>query len=139
MNSNTKMFLAGLAVGVLLAVSWYYFKGGATEKFEEKKPEEAPKPQEPKKPQLVLFYMNGCHHCQMLMPTWAKLEEMLAQGGPVEPVKIELSEPAAQGHNVRGAPTIRLYTEGLTGLKYAEYKGDRSLEDIVRFISQPTA
>ena len=140
MDQSTKMFLAGLAVGVLLVVAWYYFKGSNSKETypgtEEKKIVSKP---EPKKAQLAFFYSNGCHHCHAMMPTWTKLEEILSQGGPVEPIKIEMGEPASQGHDIKGVPTLRLYIKGMDSPEFIEYKGDRSLEDIVRFISQPKA
>ena len=131
MDPSIKMFVIGLAVGLILALAWHYFRSGS-ESYEASEPE-TPAPQPMPKPQLVLFYMNGCGHCEHLMPTWMKLEEQLQQS-PIETKRIELSQPEAQGQDVKGAPTIRYFPMGLIRADtYAEYNGDRSLEDILRF------
>ena len=130
MDPSIKMFVIGLAVGLILAVAWHYFKG-SSESYEASEVSNPPEPVQ--KPQLVLFYMNGCGHCEHLMPIWNKLEEQLQQS-PIETSRIELSQPEAQGQDVKGAPTIRYFPMGMgRSDTYAEYSGDRSLEDLLRF------
>jgi thiol-disulfide isomerase/thioredoxin len=135
MDGTVKMFIAGVVIGALLMYAWYYFKD--SEKFHEEKEKTAPEP--PKEtPQLVLFYSNGCGHCHRLMPIWEKVEEAL-KDSPVRASKIEMGQPEAAGHEVKGVPAIRMFPRGISQ-GFIEYspqvqgvKGDRSLEDIMRF------
>jgi hypothetical protein len=136
MDGTVKMFIAGVVVGALLVYAWYYYRSSEKFQEEQKQPE---KPEPPKQtPQLVLLYSNGCGHCHRLMPVWEKIEEAL-KDSPVQAIKIEMSQPEAAGHEVKGVPAIRLFPHGMSQ-GFIEYspqvqgiKGDRSLDDIMRF------
>lgn len=133
MDQSTKILVLGIVIGIVLAMAWQYFKGNKPSSEGPKEEVRAPEPKSSS--QLVLFYSNGCGHCHQLMPTWSKVEEALS-GSPLETKKIEMGEPTSAGHNIRGVPTIRLYPEGISHVdKFMEYKGDRSLGDIMNFVS----
>ena len=126
-----------IVILALVGVGIYYWYTHRTSSFEA-----TPIPAQPKppSPSLVLFYSHGCGHCHHLMPTWNKVEEHLR--GKMDTRKIEMSEPEAAPHagTIRGVPTIRLYPQGLERAdNYMEYKGDRSLEDIMRFSAVVTS
>jgi len=58
------------------------------------------------KPILVLFFMDGCPHCDATMPHWDKV----AAGNPnLNPVKIEASA-VPDDSGVSGFPTMEYHT-----------------------------
>lgn len=126
------MLIFGIAIGLIVAMAWQYYKGSSSSSAESKQAVKDPEPKSP--PQLVLFHMNGCGHCRDLMPTWSKIEEALA-GSPLVTKTIESKDKEMAGHTIKGFPTIRLFPEGLSHPdRYMEYRGDRSLGDIMNFI-----
>ena len=86
------------------------------------------------KPVLVLFFAHGCGFCKRMMPEWNKFKN-------VSPISIsevpaeQMSEynPLQNEENIVGYPTIRLYNKGKL---VKEYDGDRSKEDIMRFVKK---
>ena len=89
---------------------------------------------------FTLYYMNGCPHCESILPEYKKFAasgqvnmngkktkiRMLEQGDPNAAAEIE-------ARNVKGFPTFVLSTaDG----KYLEYQGERSVPAIGQFISQ---
>ena len=86
------------------------------------------------KPVLVLFFAHGCGYCKRMMPEWNKFKN-------VSPISIsevpaeQMSEynPLQNEENIVGYPTIRLYNKGKL---VKEYDGDRSKEDIMRFVKK---
>lgn len=133
MDQNTKMILVGVAIGIAIASTYYYF-------YLKESYTPATQVIEPPKitPQLVLFYSNGCGHCHRLAPTWEQVEQHLSKAPNFRVKKIESADPeSALGKDVRGVPTIRLYPQGLENPdQFIEYSGDRSLQDIIKFATQ---
>jgi len=89
---------------------------------------------------FTLYYMNGCPHCESILPEYKKFAasgqvnmngkktkiRMLEQGDPNAAAEIE-------ARNVKGFPTFFLSTaDG----KHLEYQGERSVPAIGQFISQ---
>lgn len=90
------------------------------------------------KPIIVLFFMNGCPHCEMMMPDWKRAVEQFQGGshrGRALTAEVEYSAMASLPPQLRtivnGFPTILVIKDGKPG---AEYAGDRSAESILAFI-----
>jgi hypothetical protein len=89
---------------------------------------------------FTLYYMNGCPHCETILPEYKKF----AAAGQVQmngkKVKIRMLEqgdpnaaPEIEARNVKGFPTFVLATaDG----QYLEYQGERSIPAIGQFISK---
>jgi len=89
---------------------------------------------------FTLYYMNGCPHCETILPEYKKF----AAAGQVQmngkKVKIRMLEqgdpnaaPEIEARNVKGFPTFVLATaDG----QHLEYQGERSIPAIGQFISQ---
>ena len=81
---------------------------------------------------VVLYYAPWCPHCKTLMPTWDQLEsESSGSNVSVEKVDCDANPEAAEEQGVNGFPTIVLFKNG----EAVTYEGDRSLDDIKKFIS----
>jgi hypothetical protein len=106
----------------------------------------------PLKPLFILFYMNGCGHCELFMnsPEWDKIKK---RKGLVS-VQMEAGEssigesnfirgeeymahkhklPVIEAHktnNVRGYPTLAK----LVGDEVIEYNGERKAKDILEWL-----
>jgi len=81
---------------------------------------------------LLLNHMNGCGHCEKLMPEWdqfAKENDTI-----IKTKKVEVNEDPsiAKKYGVKGFPTILLI--GPTGEKLDTYEGDRSKEGLFSYI-----
>lgn len=104
-------------------------------------PSQGPPPQAPQgppqgqQPALVFFHMNGCGHCTHMKPAWEAASQKLAST-PVKPLALEAGQHAnvVKDLGIRGFPTIRYYPSGFApGAPFVEYKGDRSVESLMRF------
>ncbi|NBO70965.1 hypothetical protein EBV26_10850 [bacterium] len=88
---------------------------------------------------FTLYYMNGCPHCESILPEYRQFVasgqvelngkktkiRMLEQGDPE-------AAPELEANNVKGFPTFVLSTvEG----KNIEYKGDRTVAAMKEFIA----
>lgn len=89
---------------------------------------------------FTLYYMNGCPHCETILPEYksfvaAGLFE--ANGKKTKIRMLEQADPAAapelEAHNVKGFPTF--YMQTADG-KSIEYKGERNVAAISQFIGQ---
>lgn len=89
---------------------------------------------------FTLYYMNGCPHCESILPEY---KNFAASGQIVEngkKTKIRMLEqgdssaaPELEANNVKGFPTFVLQTaDG----KSIEYQGDRTIPAIKEFIGQ---
>jgi len=79
---------------------------------------------------LILYYTNWCGWSQKFLPTWDKLQEQVKD---VEFVKIDCEKDKELCQNVPGFPFLILEK---TSPKKVEYKGDRSIEDVLRFLEK---
>jgi len=59
---------------------------------------------------LVDFYADWCGPCKMLEPTVKSLAE--STGAAVAKVDIDQNQPLAQQYQVRGVPTLLLFSDG---------------------------
>lgn len=89
---------------------------------------------------FTLYYMNGCPHCETILPeykTFVSQGQFAANGKTTKIRMLEQGDPAAapelQAHNVTGFPTFYMTTaDG----KDIEYKGDRKVSAMKDFISK---
>jgi hypothetical protein len=85
---------------------------------------------------FTLFYMDGCPHCEDILPDfnkWAAAGQILANDKPVKIRKLEREEagPLLDQKGVKGFPTFILTTANGTDI---EYSGDRSTSGYEQFI-----
>ena len=93
-----------------------------------------------KKHGIILFYMNGCGHCETMKPSWNKLITELKDKhkneiilGAVESGNMEMFKKHGINPAVSGFPTI-LYFHPSRHNTPEHYKGDRSYEDLKKWI-----
>lgn len=80
-----------------------------------------------KKPIVILFFMDGCGHCEANKPAWDKFKKMM--GGTVEIAEVE-SEATPDSSGVTGFPTM-VYVDA-TGAKKEISGAKSSPEDIAK-------
>lgn len=93
-----------------------------------------------KKHGIVLFYMDGCGHCEIMKPAWNKVVEELKDKhkdeiilGAVESSSMEMFKKHGIHPAVSGFPTILYFPPGRYNTP-VHYKGDRSYEDLKNWI-----
>jgi hypothetical protein len=93
-----------------------------------------------KKHGIVLFYMNGCGHCETMKPSWNKLITELKDKhkneiilGAIESGSIDMFKNHGINPAVSGFPTILYFQPGRHNMP-EHYKGDRSYEDLKKWI-----
>ena len=120
-----KRQIAMLAVSIGAALAYAYFMGffnrehfGLSQTSKE----------------LVFFSVKGCGHCEEFQPTWDLLKSNYGNTAHIELVQVKQDEKPeiASQYGITSFPTI-LSIKG--GEKVKEYDGDRSYEDVVRFMN----
>ena len=93
-----------------------------------------------KKHGIVLFYMNGCGHCETMKPTWNKVITELKDKhnneiilGAIESSNMDMFKKHGISPSVSGFPTI-LYFHPNKITNPESYNGDRSYEDLKKWI-----
>jgi thiol-disulfide isomerase/thioredoxin len=93
-----------------------------------------------KKHGIVLFYMNGCGHCETMKPAWNKLITELKDKhkneiilGAIESSSMDMFKTHGINPAVSGFPTILYFQPGRHDMP-EHYKGDRSYEDLKKWI-----
>ena len=93
-----------------------------------------------KKHGIVLFYMNGCGHCETMKPAWNKVITELKDRhkneiilGAVESSNMDMFKKHGISPSVSGFPTI-LYFHPNKLTNPESYNGDRSYEDLKKWI-----
>jgi hypothetical protein len=93
-----------------------------------------------KKHGVILFYMNGCGHCETMKPAWNKLINELKDKhkneiilGAIESNNMDMFKKSGISPSVSGFPTI-LYFHPNSITRHDAYKGDRSYEDLKKWI-----
>jgi len=83
---------------------------------------------------LVLFYMPGCKHCDVLKPQWDKAEAKLGD----KMVAIDVSDSSnadvktlTEKFQINGYPTMLVLDNGN---KVATYDGERTEEALVSYV-----
>lgn len=93
-----------------------------------------------KKHGIILFYMNGCGHCETMKPAWNKVINELKDKhkneiilGAVESSNMDMFKKHGISPSVSGFPTI-LYFHPNKLTNPEPYNGDRSYEDLKKWI-----
>jgi hypothetical protein len=93
-----------------------------------------------KQPSFTLYYMNGCPHCEVLLPdyrTFAAAGQFETAGKKVKIRMLEQGDPAAapelEANKVKGFPTLVLNT---TAGENIEYNGERNIPAMKEFITK---
>jgi len=83
--------------------------------------------------ELIFFSMPGCGHCKNFKPTWDLLLKNYGNIKDIELIQVSSNEKPelVELFKVDGFPTI-LYVKD--NKKVSEYKGDRSYEDLVKYM-----
>lgn len=94
---------------------------------------------------LILYWANWCGVCKMIKPNWNKAKKLLNKKYPklkIEEIncdnfdeKIAFILENGVKESLEGIPTI-LLRDGINDLEYVKgdgLKGDRSVEDIIKF------
>jgi hypothetical protein len=88
---------------------------------------------------FTMYYMNGCPHCEVLLPefrTFVASGQIETNGKKTKIRMLEQGDPTAapelEANNVKGFPTFVLST--VDG-KSIEYSGDRRVSAMREFIS----
>ena len=78
--------------------------------------------------------MNGCGHCEKLMPEWTAAQD--ENKTKIKMRAVEMSEgdgpQLCKQHNITGFPTILLLDSN--GSKLKDYDGERSKDGILGFL-----
>ena len=89
---------------------------------------------------FTLYYMNGCPHCETILPEYKKFAaagQVMTNGKKTKIRMLEQGDPNAapelEARNVKGFPTFYLSTADGKDL---EYQGERSVPAIAQFIGQ---
>jgi len=87
-----------------------------------------------------LYYMNGCPHCETILPqfrTFASSGMVLPSGSTVDIKLLEQGDPAAQAgineNQIKGFPSFVLKKADGTNVPY---EGDRTVEACKAFITK---
>ena len=86
---------------------------------------------------FCLIHMDGCGHCERLMPDWLKLEKennANNTGIVMQAINMKTSEgkKLVDENNISGFPTMLLLDSN--GKKIKAYEGDRTIEGLKSFI-----
>ena len=94
----------------------------------------------PKSNVFTLYYMNGCPHCERIMPAYKKFAaagQFEANGKKVKIRSLEQGDPTAapeiEARNITGFPTFVLST---AAGDFIEYKGERNIDAMTEFIKK---
>jgi hypothetical protein len=77
---------------------------------------------------LVLYHLNGCHHCTELMPIWNELKK--THGAHMEEYEATAHPELMKRHNITSFPTIMKSKR--------EFKGERTGENLKVFLMNQT-
>ena len=134
--TRNQMIVAVLVIAIVL----YYIY--SRKMNNQKSSEPTPKPVDGKKHMkshdnmytFYNFYNPGCGWCKKLAPTWEKLTQAYASDPRIKIVGVDSSKPENDQilfyYNITAFPTLILVTPD----RNLEYSGDRSIEDLDRFI-----
>ncbi|KAM3968446.1 protein disulfide-isomerase A5 [Aphomia sociella] len=85
---------------------------------------------------FVMFYATWCSHCITAKPAFSRLATTLkTENSPVKVIAVEAAEntKAADLAGIQTLPTFKIFAAGKI---VAEYDGDRSMEDMLKFCKQ---
>ena len=89
---------------------------------------------------MLLFYAPWCGHCKALHPKYEEVAKKLKEKNPkLLLAKIDATENEVESVNISGFPTVKFYPGNKKDKAPLDYNGDRSVEDIIKFIKTNAA
>jgi len=83
---------------------------------------------------LLLLHMEGCGHCEKLMPEWDKFTQMNNTSIVTKAVEKDDDRALVKRYGVEGFPTILLL--GSNGEKLDTYNGARNAQGLLAYCQQ---
>lgn len=90
------------------------------------------------KDRFILFYMDGCHYCDLFKPTWDRLEKNHSNKYDFTRYESNELEKSKDIENIK--KQLNLSIDGFPSIfckvkdKYYKYDGNREEEDLLKFI-----
>ena len=89
---------------------------------------------------MLLFYAPWCGHCKALHPKYEKKKKKLKEKNPkLLLAKIDATENEVENINISGFPTVKFYPGNKKNKAPIDYNGDRSVNDMIKFIKTNAA
>ena len=89
---------------------------------------------------VVLFYSPWCYHCKELLPKYEKIAKLLKpKNKNLILTKINAIDNEVESVDIFDFPQIKLYPGNKKDIPPIDYKGDKSVEDIMKFIKNNVA
>ena len=89
---------------------------------------------------MLLFYAPWCGHCKALHPKYEEVAKKLKEKNPkLVLAKIDATENEVESVNISGFPTVKFYPGNKKDKAPLDYNGDRSVDDIIKFIKTNAA
>ena len=89
---------------------------------------------------MLLFYAPWCGHCKALHPKYEEVAKKLKAKNPkLLLAKIDATENEVENINISGFPTVKFYPGNKKNKAPLDYDGDRTVEDIIKFIKTNAA
>ena len=84
--------------------------------------------------EFVLVYMNGCGHCNRLMPEWESAAKENKSGIKMRAVEMNENDgpELCKKYNINGFPTMMVLNNGN---KVNDYNGKRNKNDLLEFLN----
>jgi len=86
-------------------------------------------------PTLMLFHADWCGHCQNFMPTFDKFSKAINKS-KLNLIKFnaDTDKKHIESFKIGGYPTLLLNDPKSN--RFIEYNGDRSINDLVKFVNE---
>jgi protein disulfide-isomerase A1 len=89
---------------------------------------------------MLLFYAPWCGHCKALHPKYEEVAKKLKEKNPkLRLAKIDATENEVESVSISGFPTVKFYPGNKKDKAPLDYNGDRSVDDIIKFIKANAA
>ena len=89
---------------------------------------------------MLLFYAPWCGHCKALHPKYEEVAKKLKEKNPkLLLAKIDATENEVENINISGFPTVKFYPGNKKNKAPIDYNGDRSVNDMIKFIKTNAA
>ncbi len=89
---------------------------------------------------MLLFYAPWCGHCKALHPKYEEVARKLKAKNPkLVMAKCDATENEVESVNISGFPTVKFYPGNKKDQAPLDYNGDRSVDDIIKFIKTNAA
>ena len=89
---------------------------------------------------MLLFYAPWCGHCKALHPKYEEVAKKLKEKNPkLLMAKMDATENEVENINISGFPTVKFYPGNKKNKTPIDYDGDRTVEDMIKFIKTNAA